>query len=84
MPWWNPERKGTSFLEPAVFDTMILAKNFEKRILPLLSKQNVQDRMINQLSNEQMARLCLAVLRNKELKTQSGNRCDSSSVNAES
>lgn len=30
MPWWNPERKGTSFLEPAVFDTMILAKNFEK------------------------------------------------------
>ncbi|RTZ46167.1 hypothetical protein EJ377_17155 [Chryseobacterium arthrosphaerae] len=68
MPWWNPERKGTSFLEPAVFDTMILAKNFEKRILPLLSKQNVQDRMINQLSNEQMARLCLAILRNKELK----------------
>ncbi|RTZ49447.1 hypothetical protein EJ377_02015 [Chryseobacterium arthrosphaerae] len=52
----------------AVFDTMILAKNFEKGSSTSV-KANVQDRMINQLSNEQMARLCLAILRNKELKS---------------
>ncbi|WP_185287897.1 contractile injection system tape measure protein [Chryseobacterium lactis] len=68
MPWWNPERKGISFLEPTVFDTLIAAENFEKSIVPLLSKQNVQDRMINQLSNEQIAQLCLVILKNKELK----------------
>jgi len=68
MPWWNPERKGISFLEPKVFDTLILSENFEKSIIPVLSKQNVQDRMINQLSDEQIAQLCLVIVKNKQLK----------------
>jgi len=68
MPWWNPERKGISLLEPTVFSSLISAKSFEKNFIPLLSKQYVQDRMINQLSNEQIAQLCLTVLKNRELQ----------------
>jgi len=68
MPWWNSDKKGISFLEPEIFNAMILTDNFEKRIIPVLSKQHVQDRMINQLSNEQIAQICLTILKNKELK----------------
>jgi hypothetical protein len=68
MPWWNSDKKGISFLKPKVFDTLILANNFQKSIIPVLSKPNVQERIINQLSNEQIAQLCLTVLKNKDLK----------------
>ena len=68
MPWWNPDKKGFSFLEPEVFDAMIHSTNFEKSIINILPKQYVQKRIINQLSNEQIAQLCLTILRNKELK----------------
>ncbi|RQO37542.1 hypothetical protein DBR39_11645 [Chryseobacterium sp. KBW03] len=68
MPWWNSDRKSIAFLEPAVFDILILADNFQKRIIPVLSKPNVQDRMINQLSDKQIAQLCLTIIQNKELK----------------
>lgn len=68
MPWWNPDKKGFSFLDPEVFDAMIHSTNFEKSIINVLPKQYVQNRIINQLSNEQIAELCLTILRNKELK----------------
>lgn len=68
MPWWNSNKKGIAFLEPKVFDTLILANDFQKSIIPVLLKQNVQERIINQLSNEQIAQLCLAVLKNMDLK----------------
>ncbi|ANF52015.1 hypothetical protein A0O34_16505 [Chryseobacterium glaciei] len=68
MPWWNSDKKRITFLEPKVFDTLILANNFQKSIIPVLLKQNVQERIINQLSNEQIAQLCLIVLKNKDLK----------------
>ncbi|MCI3939510.1 contractile injection system tape measure protein [Chryseobacterium aahli] len=68
MPWWNSNKKGISFLEPKVFDTLILANNFQKSIIPVLSKPNVQERIISQLSNEQIAQLCLTVLKNRDLK----------------
>lgn len=68
MPWWNSDKKETSFMEPATFDHLILADNFSQSIIPLLSKANVQDRIINQFSNEQIAQLCLTVIKNKALK----------------
>ena len=68
MPWWNSNKKGISFLEPKVFDTLILANNFQKSIIPVFSKPNVQERIISQLSNEQIAQLCLTVLKNRDLK----------------
>lgn len=68
MPWWNPERKGIALLEPKVFDTLILANNFKKSIISILSKTNVQNRIINQLSNEQIAQLCVTILKNRDLK----------------
>ncbi|KAB1230960.1 contractile injection system tape measure protein [Chryseobacterium viscerum] len=67
MPWWNSDRKSITFLEPAVFDILILADNFQKRIIPVLSKPHVQDRIINQLSDKQIAQLCRTIVQNKEL-----------------
>jgi len=68
MPWWSSDKKGISFLEPNIFDAMIQAANFEKSMISVLSKQYVQNRIINQLSDDQIAQLCLIVLKNKELK----------------
>lgn len=68
MPWWNSDTNGIAFLEPSVFNTLIVNNNFQKRIVSVLPKPNVQERMINQLSNEQIAQLCLSILKNKELK----------------
>ncbi|MFL9833773.1 contractile injection system tape measure protein [Chryseobacterium terrae] len=68
MPWWNSDKNGTSFLEPTVFEKIISVENFKKKFFSIFFKQNVQERIINQLSNEQIAQLCLLVLKNKELK----------------
>lgn len=68
LPWWNSATKNNSFLEKDVFNTVILAKSFKNKFLLLLSKKNVQERIISQLSDEQIAQLCLVILDNKQLK----------------
>ncbi|WPO92594.1 contractile injection system tape measure protein [Chryseobacterium sp. HR92] len=68
MPWWNSESNAMAILEPSVFERIISAAGFQKSILSALSKENVRNRLINQLSDEQIAQLCLAILKNKELK----------------
>ncbi|WP_294239633.1 contractile injection system tape measure protein [uncultured Chryseobacterium sp.] len=64
MPWWNPDSKGLNFLESAVFKNLISTDIFPKSILPVLSKQQVQDRMIHQLTDLQLAQLCSVFLKN--------------------
>ncbi|WP_294201333.1 contractile injection system tape measure protein [uncultured Chryseobacterium sp.] len=64
MPWWNPDRKGSNFLEPDVFKNLISTDIFPKSIIPILSKQQVQDRIIHQLTDLQLAQLCSVVLKN--------------------
>lgn len=68
MPWWNSDKKSIAFLEPKIFETLILTKDLQKSIIPVLSKQNVQERIISQLLNEQIAGLCLSILKDTELK----------------
>ncbi|MCW1961446.1 contractile injection system tape measure protein [Chryseobacterium viscerum] len=68
MPWWNSESNAMAILEPSVFERIISADSFQKSIVSALSKENVRNRLINQLSDEQIAQLCLAILKNKELK----------------
>jgi len=67
MPWWNSQSNSMAFLESMVFDRIISSGSFQKNILPALSKENVRNRIINQLSDEHIAQLCLAILKNKEL-----------------
>ena len=68
MPWWNSGKRNVSFLEPKVFESLILAENFQRNIIPVFSRKNVRNRIINQLSNEQIAQLCLIILKDKDLK----------------
>lgn len=68
MPWWNSDRKEIALLEPTVFNVLILNNNFQKRITSILSKTNVQERIINQLSDDQIVQLCLSILKSKEQK----------------
>lgn len=68
MPWWNSGTNGVAFLEPSVFNTLIVNNNFQKKMISVFTKPNVQERIINQLSDEQIAQLCLSVLKNKDLK----------------
>ncbi|WP_144282614.1 contractile injection system tape measure protein [Chryseobacterium echinoideorum] len=68
IPWWNSGKNSISFLEPEVFNRMILAENFKRNIIPAFSDQNMKERIINQLSNEQIAQLCLVVLKDTEFK----------------
>ncbi len=68
MPWWNSGKRNVSFLEPKVFESLILAENFQRSIIPVFSRTNVRNRIINQLSNEQIAQLCLIILKDKDLK----------------
>lgn len=67
MPWWNSESNAMAILDPSVFERIISAAGFQKSIVSALSKENVRNRLINQFSNEQIAQLCLAVLKNKKL-----------------
>ncbi|WP_295213455.1 contractile injection system tape measure protein [uncultured Chryseobacterium sp.] len=68
MPWWNPDSKGLNFLESAVFKNLISTDIFPKSILPVLSRQQVQDRMIHQLTDTQLAELCSVILKNDTSK----------------
>lgn len=68
MPWWNSDKKNISVLEPTAFNSLILGSNFTKSMLPVLSKQNALERMINQLSDGQIAQLCMVISKEKDLK----------------
>lgn len=67
MPWWNSDNENINFLETAVFDSLIAVPAFQKSIISVLPKQHIQTRIINQLSDRQIAQLCMALLENKEL-----------------
>ncbi len=68
VPWWNSDKKSLSLLEPKVFNAIIQAENFQSCILPAFSKRNVQERIIHQLSDGQIAQLCNVILKDKALK----------------
>lgn len=68
MPWWNSGSNNISILESVVFDQLIAADNFQQKMVSVLSKEHVRNRIINQFSDEQIMQLCLAVLKNKELE----------------
>jgi len=68
MPWWNSGKEGMDLLETTVFADLIATPGFQKNIIPVLPKQYVQERIINQLSDEQIAQLCLTILENKDLQ----------------
>jgi hypothetical protein len=68
MPWWNSDNEDTAFLETAVFETILSTVNFRKKVISILPKHHVQDRVIHQLSDEQISKLCLTILENKELE----------------
>lgn len=69
MPWWNSDKESIGFLEPAVSESIFSAPNFQNHMAFILPKQHVQDRIINQLSDEQIIQLCLKILENKELSS---------------
>ncbi|WP_326984375.1 contractile injection system tape measure protein [Chryseobacterium sp. MYb264] len=66
MPWWNSEKKGIDFLEPTVFEMLLLTPSLQKSLISILPKQNVRDRIIYQLPDRQIAQLCRIILENKE------------------
>lgn len=66
MPWWNPDKKGINFLDPTVFEDLISAGHFPKIIRSVLPKQKVRDRLIHQLPDVQLARLCQVILKEKK------------------
>jgi hypothetical protein len=65
MPWWNPHKKGINFLETKTFEAMISSDGFLQTIRSVLSRQKVQDRLIHQLPDVQLAQLCRVILKNK-------------------
>lgn len=68
MPWWNSDKESMNLLETTVFKNLMHAPGFQKKIISVLPKPHVQERIINQLSDEQIAQLCLAILENKDLQ----------------
>lgn len=68
VPWWNSDKKSLSLLELKVFNAIIQSENFQSCILPVFSKRNVQERIIHQLSDGQIAQLCNVILKDKALK----------------
>ncbi len=68
MPWWNSDKLSVGLLETSVFEDLVSAPGFRKNIISILPKKYVQDRIIHQLSDTQIAQLCSAVLENEVLK----------------
>ncbi|MDR6156883.1 hypothetical protein QF023_000399 [Chryseobacterium sp. SLBN-27] len=68
MPWWNSDENSINFFETAVFDSLISAPSFQKSIVSVLPKQHIQRRIINQLTDVQIAQLCLKISENKQLQ----------------
>lgn len=68
VPWWNSDKKSFSLLEPKVFNAIIHADHFQSSIISVFSKRNVQERIIHQLSDGQIAQLCNVILKDKALK----------------
>jgi hypothetical protein len=68
MPWWNSNENGINILENKVFEKIILAKNFENKIASIIQKPSVKERIINQLTDDQIKQLCVLIIKNKSVK----------------
>ncbi len=68
MPWWISEKHTVDFMQEPVFEDLISAPTFRKSIISVLPKRIVQERIIHQLSEKQIVKLCRIILKGKELK----------------
>lgn len=68
MPWWNSAAGSVSFFEPQIFERLMSSDHFQRNIQSLFLKQNVKSRIVNQLSDGQIAKVCRTVLKNKEIE----------------
>lgn len=68
MPWWNSNKNAINILENGVFKKIISAKAFENKIVSVIQKPRVLERIINQLTNTQIKQICLVIIKNKSLK----------------
>lgn len=68
MPWWNSDKNNSDFMQSHVFENLTSAPTFRKSVISVLPKPHIQERVIHQLSDKQIAALCRIILEDKELK----------------
>ena len=67
MPWWNSNEKATTILDPAAFEKIMAATAFATTVANSIRKSEVRERMINQLTDTQLKKICFTVLKSKGL-----------------
>ena len=67
MPWWNSNEKTTTILDPAAFEKIMATAASATKVANSIRKPEVRERMINQLTDTQLKKICLTVLKTKGL-----------------
>lgn len=68
MPWWDTNETSAAIFESIPFRKIISEKAFVAKIVFSIQKPKVQERIINQFTDAQIAQICLAVIQSKGLK----------------
>lgn len=68
MPWWNSNENSTSILEPAVFNKIVSEKDFVSKMVYIMRDYKTRDRIINQLTDSQILKICRKITKNTNLK----------------
>jgi len=68
MPWWDTNETSAAIFESIPFRKIISEKAFVAKIVFRIQKPKVQERIINQFTDAQIAQICLAVIQSKGLK----------------
>lgn len=67
MPWWNSNEKAITILDPAAFEKISATTAFAAKVANSIRKAEVRERMINQLTDTQLKKICFTVLKTKDL-----------------
>lgn len=68
MPWWNSNENSTDILESAVFNKIVSEKDFASRMIYSMRDYKTRERIIKQLTDSQILKVCRKVTKNTNLK----------------
>lgn len=67
MPWWNSSEKTISIFEPDSFKKIVSAKAFTSKMMFCMQNPKVRERIINQLTDNQIEEICRIIIQTKGL-----------------
>ncbi|MFP9114620.1 contractile injection system tape measure protein [Flavobacterium sp. RHBU_3] len=62
IPWWDSTEKPIAILEPKMFNKIVSSNGFAHKLVHLMQNIEVEERIINQLTDNQIKQICQKII----------------------